>query len=197
MQRALMFSVTIAALSWATIAVADPSNLKGEYGFTGSIACFNAAGGFNANLTPKSGAVSYQSASTEGIYTLDGNGNGTVKSTTVSVNPTGTGNVLVIKNAYSITYTVNADGSWSTDLVPESFTATFVAGTRAGQTSTLDKLSQVGLIGEDAKTLMLASVDAVVETQIFSNGDVLPRICHRSNVLVSMPHSHDQSGDSQ
>ena len=67
-------------------------------------------------------------------------------------------------------------------------------GTRAGQTSTLDRLSQVGLIGEDAKTLTLNSLDGGVEIQSFSNGDVFPRICHRSSVLIKMQHQ-DGDGD--
>lgn len=70
--------------------------------------------------------------------------------------------------------------------MPGSFVSTFLAGPRAGQTSTLDKLSLVGLIGEGAKVLTLATVEPIVETQTFSNGDVFPRICHRSQVLVKM-----------
>jgi len=150
--------------------------------------------GFNPNLTPVDGGSFYNSFSVEGIYTLDGNGHGTLKSTTVSINPPPPANVTSTTNVGSITYVVNADGSWSTDIVPGSFIATFVAGPRAGQTSTLDKLSQIGLIGEDTKVLTLASVVTVVETQTFSNGDVFPRICHRSNVLIKMQNGDDDGG---
>jgi hypothetical protein len=47
------------------------------------------------------------------------------------------------------------------------------------------------LIGEDGKILESASLDPsghqmTVETVSYSNGDVFPRICHRSRVLVKM-----------
>jgi hypothetical protein len=208
MQRTLMCSVAAVALTWATVAAADPPRLKGEYAFTTTLICLVAPGtgpatpgvaranaGFNANLTPVDGGEFANSSGIEGIYTLDGNGHGTVKSTSVTLNVSPPGGVLLIDTSYAITYAVNADGSWKADLVPGSFLTTFTGGTRAGQTSTLDKLSQVGLIGEDAKTLTLSSLDGAVETQSFSNGDVFPRICQRSTVLTKMPQRDDDGGD--
>jgi hypothetical protein len=202
-----MCSVAAVAVTWATIAAADPPRLKGEYAFTSTLICLVAPGtgpatpgvaranaGFNANLTPVDGGEFANSSGIEGIYTLDGDGHGTVKSTSVTLNVSPPGGVLLIDTSYSITYTVNADGSWQADLVPGSFLTTFTGGTRAGQTSTLDRLSQVGLIGEDAKTLTLNSLDGGVEIQSFSNGDVFPRICHRSSVLIKMQHQ-DGDGD--
>jgi hypothetical protein len=202
MQCTLMCSVAALVATWATIAAADPPRLKGEYAFTNSFACLQAPGtgpsgmphpnaGFNPNLTPIDGGAFSNSASTEGIYTLDGNGHGTVKSTTVSINPPPPANAIQATTSYSITYAVNPDASWKADLVPGSFVSTFLAGPRTGQTSTLDKLSLVGLIGEGAKVLTLASVEPIVETQTFSNGDVFPRICHRSQVLVNMQSRDD------
>jgi hypothetical protein len=43
-----------------------------------------------------------------------------------------------------------------------------------------------GLISKDGNTLTLASVVPAVETVTFSNGDVWPRICHRSRVLIKI-----------
>jgi hypothetical protein len=178
-----MCSVAALVSTWATVAAADPPQLKGEYAFTGSFACLVAPGtgpagmphpnaGFNPNLTPVDGGAFSNSASTEGIYTLDGHGNGTVKSTIISINPPPPANAILATNSYSITYSVNTDGSWKADLVPGSLLSTFLAGPRTGQTSTLDKLSQVGLVGDGANVLTLASIEPEIETQTFSNGDV-------------------------
>jgi hypothetical protein len=181
---------------------------QGRLRLTGTINCLVAPGtgpatpgmpranaGFNANLTPIDGGVFSNPGSSEGIYSLDGHGNGTAKWTTVGVNPPPSSNAGSSAVSYSFTYTVNGDGSWKTDSVPGSFIITFLTGGRVGQTATIDKVPLVGLIGEGAKVLTLAAVEPTVETATYSNGDVQPRICHRSRVLVKMQSDDNHGGN--
>jgi len=113
MQRVLLLSVSVVAMTWAANAVADSPNLKGAYGFTGTAACLVAPGhvgdpntppalpnptpgvaltnsGFDANLHPKdispgpTAAFSHSNA-VEGIRTFNGDGTGTVKGTSVGI----------------------------------------------------------------------------------------------------------------
>ncbi len=50
MQRLLMLSWSAVIAIYSASAIADLSNLKGTYGFTGTDACLYASGGFNASL---------------------------------------------------------------------------------------------------------------------------------------------------
>jgi hypothetical protein len=166
--------------------------------------------GFQADLRPNdagptSDAFSH-SFSVEGIRTFNGDGTGTVKGTSVgiTVRPTpgpfpayphfpasaGSSNF-----SYSVTYTVNGDGSWSSKMVPGSFSETFLTGPRAGQTATVDGIPQIdGLISQDGKTLTAAHLTTAVETMTYSNGDVWPEICHRSRVLIKLQGGDDDHG---
>jgi hypothetical protein len=217
MQRALMCSAAGLALTAAT-AAADPPQLKGDYAFTGEAGCLFAPGssppaptpapgtpranaGFNANLTPVDGRVFSRTHNVEGIRHFNGDGTGTVKATEVGIVPPPTpppgGSPSFPPDAssstfsFSFTYAVNGDGSWTTDMVPGSYTGTILTGPRTGQTYSVDKLSFVGLIGAGAKVLTAATVAPIVETVTYSNGDAWPRICHRSRVLVKMLSGDD------
>jgi hypothetical protein len=109
MQRVLMVSASVVAMTWAASAVADSPNLKGAYGFTGTAACLVAPGhvgdpttppplpnptpgvalpnsGFDANLHPNDIGSSFShSNAVEGIRTFNGDGTGTVKGTSVGI----------------------------------------------------------------------------------------------------------------
>ena len=70
-------------------------------------------------------------------------------------------------------------------MVPVTFSETFTAGPRTGQTATVDALPQLtGMISQDGKTLIAADTEPAVETHRYSNGDVWPEICHRSRVFI-------------
>jgi hypothetical protein len=148
----------------------------------------------------------------EGIRTFNGDGTGTVKGTAVgtTVRPTpGPGGYPHFPPSagssnfsFSFTYTVNADGSWTSAMVPGSFSETYVTGPRShfnpanstDQTSTVDAIPPVtGLISKDGKTLIAAHVAPAVETFTYSNGDVWPQVCHRSRVFIRL--STDSGGD--
>jgi hypothetical protein len=162
--------------------------------------------GFNANLQPKdtpgSQAFSFSNA-VEGIRTFDGHGHGTVKGTAVgiTVRPTpGPGgfphfppSASSADFSYQFTYVVHADRSWTATMVPGSYTETFTAGPRTGQTSTVDAIPPAtGMISENGDTLIAFQAAPTVETVTFSNGDVHPQICHRSRVYIELKdHDHD------
>jgi hypothetical protein len=147
--------------------------------------------GFNASLQVKDVAGSFsRSFAVEGIRTFNGNGTGTVNGTAVgiAVRPTPGPNgfphfppsASSADFSFQFTYTVNADGSWTSQMVPGSYTETFTAGPRTGQTAVVDAIPPVsGMISRDGETLIAAHLTPVVETHSYSNGDVDPEICHR------------------
>jgi hypothetical protein len=174
--------------------------------------------GFNAKLQPNDisnptlptpNAVGQQSFtrsfSVEGIRTFDGNGNGHVSGTAVGIDgrptpgPTGwphfppsagSGNF-----SFDFTYTVDGNGGWTATMVPGSYTDTFTAGPRTGQTATIDAIPPItGAISLDGKTLIAAHAAPTVETRTYSNGDVWPEICHRSRVFIKLQDSDDNHG---
>jgi hypothetical protein len=115
MQRALYWSVSIIAATWAAGAAADSPNINGSYGFTGTAACLVAPGhvgdpngppllnptpgtalpnsGFQPDLRPNDAVPGSptqafeHSFSVEGIRAFNGDGTGTVKGTSVGITP--------------------------------------------------------------------------------------------------------------
>ena len=160
MQRVLLLSASVVAMTWAANAVADSPNLKGAYGFTGTAACLVAPGsastaplpgnttplpnsGFNAFLHPNDGKVFSHSNAVEGIRTFNGDGTGSVKGTSVGITvpptpqppgypafPPGAGSAVF---SYTFHYTVNGDGSWTAKMDPGSYHEEFVTGPRSTQ----------------------------------------------------------------
>jgi hypothetical protein len=209
----LSAACAIGLVSWGTAEAASPKKLKGEYAFTGTSSCLFAPGsdpgpgnptpgkalpnaGFNANQQPLVNATAFVvSFSVEGVRTFNADGTGTFKGTSVTITerptpgPTGYPSfpASASSNTFegSFTYVVNSDDTWDTQLVGP-ITSTFLSGPRTGQTSSVDVPLLTGLISKDGNTLTLASVVPAVETVTFSNGDVWPRICHRSRVLIKM-----------
>jgi len=164
----------------------------------------------NSGFTPELRVIdvpgSYSdSFSVEGVRTFNGDGTGTVKGTTVGVTirPTpGPGGFPHFPPAagssdfsFNFTYTVDGSGGWIATMVPGSYSQTWTAGPRTGQTSTVDAIPPVtGMISQDGKTLIAAHVAPVLETHTFSNGDVDPQICHRSRVFIKLPGGDDNDG---
>jgi len=203
----------IGLVHWGSAEAASPKTLKGEYAFTGTASCLFAPGsdpgpgnptpgkalpnsGFNANFQPLVNATAFvTSFSVEGVTVFNNDGTGTFKGTSVSLTerptpgPTGYPSfpASASSNTFegSFTYVVNSDDSFDTQMAG-LLTGTVLAGPRTGQTTSVDRPPLTGLISKDGNTLTLASVVPAVETVTFSNGDVWPRICHRSRVLIKM-----------
>jgi hypothetical protein len=190
--------------------VGDPNSDPPAPNPTPGVALANS--GFNANLQVKDVQGSYsRSFAVEGIRTFHGNGTGTVKGTVVgiTVRPTpGPGGFPHFPPSaggadfkFDFTYTVNADGSWTSQMVPSSYSETFTSGPRTGQTATVDAIPPVsGMISRDGETLIAAHLTPIVETHTYSNGDVHPEICHRSRVFIKLKdrdgdHDHDDDHD--
>ena len=192
MQRSFMLSVSALVIIYAANAAADsPHHLKGTYGFTGTDACLYAPAGFNAKLQPVGTAFWSSSNAVEGIRTFNGNGTGTFKNSSMGITVPPTPGFLPSANSStssaSFTYTVNADGSFTSQNVPGTDKGTVATGPRAGQTFTLNNVPPAtGLISENGKTLTTAILTPGVEIQTFSNGDIEQRICHRSRVYIKL-----------
>jgi hypothetical protein len=234
MKRALFWSASLLAMTWATSSLADSPKLKGSYGFTGTAACLTAPGqvpgtiplpnptpgvalpnsGFQADLRPNDAVpgqptVAFShSFSVEGIRKFNGDGTGTVKGTAVAITirptpgPNGFPHFPPSAGSadfqFNFTYVINGDGSWSATMAPGSYTETFTAGPRTGQTATVDAIPPVsGMISQDGKTLIAAHLAPVVETRTYSNGDVWPEICHRSRVFIKLQDDDDHGDGDQ
>jgi hypothetical protein len=154
---------------------------------------------------PGSSTVAFSTShAVEGVRTFNGMGSGTVKGRVVFIAPRptpGPGGFPHFPPSagssdfnFSFTYTVNADGTWTSAMVPGSFSETYVTGPRAGQTSTVDAIPPVtGMVSADGKTLIAAHTVPTVETRTYSNGDVDPQICHRSRVFIKLDDDdHDR-----
>ncbi len=177
-------AILFASFSWVGTSFATPPQLKGQYAFTGEASCLVSPSGFTAKLQPVDGS-SVVSYSVQGVRTFNGDGTGRVDATTVDIsydnaNPSASSQTF----SFLFTYVVNADGSFTSDVVPNSYVGTFVAGPRTGQTVTIDNFELAGIASVNNMTLTLATPSPKVETHTFSNGDVQKRICHRSRVAT-------------
>jgi hypothetical protein len=186
-----MLGVSAFALTFAASAAADPPNLQGAYGFTGSQGCLVSILGFTPTLQAIDGRVFSDTGLVEGIRVFNGDGTGTVTGTSMTI--TGPPTIGFQPDAssnnfsFSFTYTVNPDGTWTANVVPGTHTGTILTGGRAGQTFSRDNDPTVmGLISGDGKTLTSATLTPTVEINRFSNGDVRPQICHRSRVYIKL-----------
>ena len=211
MQRLSLGAAALVLLGTSSItsAIAAGPQLKGQYGFSGAAHCIQSSVGFNANQEALCGdthqPISVQpnpsnprtscpgvfatTNSVEGIRTFNGNGTGTVQGHDVSLTvPPNNSSISASSDdfSFSFTYTVDDSGGFTSQTVPGSFQGTFVTGPRTGQTFTVDEINVEGLISNDKKSLVIATVEPTVETQQFSNGDVRYRICHRSRSLIWM-----------
>jgi hypothetical protein len=186
-----MLGVSVLAMTFAASAAADPPNLQGAYGFTGSQGCLVSILGFTPTLQAIDGRVFSDSGLVQGIRVFNGDGTGTVtgSSMTITGPPTLGFQPYASSNnfSFSFTYTVNPDGTWTANVVPGTHIGTVLTGARAGQTFLRENDPTVtGQISKDGKTLTSATLTPGVEIVRFSNGDVRPQICHRSRVYIEL-----------
>jgi hypothetical protein len=164
--------------------------LFGEYSATITGSCLTAPSGFNDKLQPNMPEVSIVATDTgEEVWIFDGSGSVAVTSTTIRTSS--------VASSPSSPNTANISGSrtWSTrkytvsrehvvTVIATNVNGENFAGTRAGQTLVIDKYVLHGHASRDGETVTLATPEPAVETISLSNGDVLPRICHRAVVLL-------------
>lgn len=188
-----------AVMLWAGTALADRDDfnnhmLQGDYAFTGESSCLVSLGGFTSQLTPIGPNYFGSSFMVQGIRTFNGDGTGTIHdaySVSVVPPPNRTPGAEADTFSASFTYQVAPDGSVTTSL-DGPLTGTMTAGQRAGQTYTIVGFGLDGRIGADGSTVTLGTpATPQIETQTFSNGDVHPRICTRSRVLIKLKNDRD------
>ncbi len=166
--------------------------LNGTYSFTGEQACLVSPAGFTANLMPIA-AASVQSASTHGLITFNADGTGTAnfKELLIAHPPATLVAASAQQASFSFTYTIADDGVLT--FVIGTVTGTFVAGPYAGLAFTNNPPPMVGGISRNGSAITLTTVDPAVETSILPAVAVsIPRICHRSRVLVPIHMDTEQ-----
>ncbi len=160
--------------------------LNGSYSFTGEQACLVSPLGFTPLLTPISAAPSVQSASTHGFMKFNADGTGTANfKELLIVHPPATPVAASAQNAsFSFTYTIADDGVLT--FVIGEVTGTFVAGPFTGLTFTNNPPPMVGQVARNGSAITLTTVEPAVEVSTLGPPANLsiPRICHRSRVLV-------------
>ena len=205
MRQVLFASIAIAALMCAG-ANAAPPQLKGRYAYTGWGSCQFAGLGFFsvtppptitppdpgnlANHTrlfavpPSTGNFSMFNG--QGLVTFDGNGHGHHEGTSVTIFPTGS----VSNSSFDFTYTIDRFGLLRTQLVPGRFKTVELNldGSETDSTWTTDKLTLVGMIGNNGSVITLATELPEIETQTYLTGpqagQVQQRICSRTHTLM-------------
>jgi hypothetical protein len=192
-----LVALGVASLSvaWDSSALGAPSQLKGNYGFTGEASCLTVSvphesdAGFNSLFQPEiintatgqRREVNVLSFSVLGIRTFNGDGTGSIRGTTVSTSfdPTmGLGGFVRSANSNEFegqfTYEVDKDGFITTEIVPGSLVGKILNGPRAGQSLLVSGFALAGGASVDNKTLLLATAEPVIETVKFFNIDVDP-----------------------
>jgi len=205
MGRAPYCTIALAAFL-CTAANAAPPQLKGRYAYTGWGTCQFAFLGFSVtqppNVTPPSPTnladhtrlfavppptnTSFSIFNGQGIVTFDGNGHGHHEGASVTVFPAGSAS----NTSFDFTYTIDAYGVLRTQLSPDTFKVTELNldGSISGSTWATDKLNLVGLIGNNASVITLATELPEIETQTFltgpQTGQTQQRICSRTRTLT-------------
>jgi hypothetical protein len=174
-------------LVWAGSTTAAPPQLKGEYAFTGDGGCLTTTKGFDPLLTPKivnGQEVWTSSHSVQGVRNFDGDGYGSVQVRVVSTSSLPHAAAYSSDISFQFTYSVDKDGTISTEMVPGTFKGKVLTGPRTGQTYWQTPFSLSGMASKDKKTLTLATESPEIETSYYSDMDVFYSICHRSRALI-------------
>lgn len=190
-----ILSIAAVAMIWPVAATAAPPQLKGNYAVTGTVFCLQSNLPFNANLTPAPGSiVGAARVTVVGTETFNGNGTGqmTLRSVGLNVppNPPALGGSQAGSSDATATlkYSFDASGGVSINIVPGTLVVTNLTGPGAGSSFTVDTEPLYGMVSNDNKMIVLATVDAVMETQTITpvgGGTVIHyRFCNRSYVLT-------------
>ena len=193
--------LSAAVLTSTNTGHAASKKIKGQYAFSGSAECIVSGTPFSDNFTPTSFST-HMSFNIIGVRTFNGDGTGTIRGRNVTINlppvtntsttppttPLGGIGASAGDVSASFTYTIDDFGYIHIDIVPGTFIGTTVSGPGAGSTNTLDHVQFGGIVSADHKTIHLASIDPIMETQVITpvSGPQFTRyrICHRARVLT-------------
>jgi len=176
-------------VSGMLLALAGTAAQARDFAAAGTLQCLTSIGGFNSNLTPVTGSIVFVNLnSVEAVWTFNAGGAGTVSGRVVGISSPSTGTSLggagSADFAVEFTWTLAA-GVMTVNL--SSVTGEQLTGGRAGQTFTVTGVPTLtGRISGDGRSITLSHDTPAVETISYSNGDVHPRICNRSRVLVRL-----------
>ncbi len=153
----------------ATVPAGQPYHraIRGQYASAGSATQLVAICGFGTSYIPNgaaAGAWAIQSVSTQGVWTFEPDGTGTVSSlqrviTHYSIAPAQAGLTPWAGNrtgSYSFAYTIEQDGTIIITADPDTFISEWISGPNKGQPpSHLSELIFEGTISPDGKTIIL------------------------------------------
>jgi hypothetical protein len=194
MRRFLLFAFRLVVLatfaSVATLPLAAQGardQLKGTYFSTGAQACLVSPLGFT-NGAPNNLALAFvQSSSVQGTYGFNADGTGTAqfKELLITHPPASNAGASSSEQSFSFTYTVADDGTLT--LVTGSVTGTILTGSLKDVNFTLTNSPLLsGRIERNGTDITLSTTDPTVETLTLELPQplALPRLCHRSRVLI-------------
>ena len=193
-RKVLLFAFRLALLatfaSFATLPLAAQGardQLKGTYFSTGAQACLVSPLGFT-NQSPNNVALAFvQSSSVQGTYRFHADGTGTAqfKELLITHSPAPNAGASSTEQSFSFTYAVADDGTLTLVIGPVS--GPILTGSLKGVNFILTDLPTLsGRIARNGDAITLSTADPTVEmlTLELPNPVVLPRICHRSRVLI-------------
>jgi hypothetical protein len=175
---------SVAALPLAAQGTRD--RLKGTYSFTGEQACLVSPFGFTNQVPNNVAVASVQSASTHGVVKFNADGTGTAEFRELLIVHPPASQVFATssKASFSFTYTLAEDGLLT--FVFETVSGTFLTGPLAGITFTNDPPPMFGQVERNGTAITLTTIEPAVENATLGPpvSKTVPRICHRSRILV-------------
>lgn len=207
-------SISVSALALMAVTAAFASDddeaqgarnaqLKGAYALTGTIECIVSASPFNPNFTPSGFAVSNMT-SMVGMQTFQGNGTSTFNVRTVTLSPppvtdpqtnppsSPLGGVRVVQAdaTAQVNYNIDNDGLISVDVAPGTLVQATILTPPGSGSFTLDHHQLSGMMSRDQKTIVLGTVNPLMETQINTSAGGIQtlryRVCVRTMVLTQI-----------
>ena len=161
--------------------------LKGTYFSTGAQACLVSPLGFT-NQAPNNLALAFvQSSSVQGTYRFHADGTGTAqfKELLITHSPAPNAGASSTEQSFSFTYAVADDGTLTLVIGPVS--GPILTGSLKDVKFTLTDFPPLsGRIERNGTAITLSTTDPTVETLTLELPQplALPRICHRSRVLI-------------
>lgn len=185
----LVMIVVLLATTVVTLPLAAQGGrdrLNGIYTFTGEQACLVSPFGFTNQVPNNGAAASVQSASTTGTVKFNPDGTGTANfKELLIVHPPASQSFAASQDAsFSFTYSLADDGELT--FMFGTVSGTFVTGPLAGIGFTNNPPPMVGRVSRDGTAITLTTVVPTVETATLGPplSISIPRICHRSRVMV-------------